>query len=179
MRLTLRSKIYDELLTCSLTVANCRILERDFMDLLTSVQTAAWDWCCAIYLSLFHRHCCNPQNDCNHWLLWFTAKPLIKAKATTRCIHCLSEEHTTEHCSYISLWPITPAVTRCQYQLELAASLYSKPTPSYQAQSSYPTTCKLCGHLHPKANCPIWTSNSGKCPSPFPYQPFSKHAKHQ
>ena len=151
------------------------------MDLLTSVQTAAWDWCCAIYLSLFHRHCCNPQNDCNHWLLWITVKPLIKAKATTIGVFTASVKsillNTVATSAYGPL--ATPAVTWCQCQLELAASLYSKPTPSYQAQPSYPTTCKLCGRLHPKANCPIWTSNSGKCPSPFPYQPFSKHAKHQ
>ena len=101
-----------------------------------------------------------------------------KAKATTRCIHCLSEEHTTEHCpsAYGPLLQLTRDAS-----VNLAASLYSKPTPSYQAtlplqkfaacstpnagprctygkNCKFSHTCKLCGRFHPKANCPIWTS---------------------
>ena len=71
-----------------------------------------------------------------------------KAKATNRCIHCLSEEHTTEHCpsAYGPLLQLTRNAS-----VNLAASLCSKPTPSYQAQPSYPTTTKVCGLFNSNA----------------------------
>ena len=149
-----------------------------------------------VFYDTAYRRRAAKQKDLN----WSVIDPLLfksiftgKAKETTRCIHCLSEEHTTEHCpsAYGPLLQLTRDAS-----VNLAASLYSKPTPSYQAHPSYPTTakvctlfnsnagprctygkfshtCKLCGHLHPKANCLIWTSNSGKRPSPFPYHSAS------
>ena len=117
-----------------------------------------------------------------------------QAKLTTRCIHCLREEHTNENCP-----SHTRADTWCQCQWQ-PASIASLPHPINCSQATLPLhnlvacstlmlassapmakTGSLATHVSCVVTftCPTWTSKSGKCQYPYSYPPFIKHAKDQ